>query len=185
MNTFLSRSNAVFAFTLSVLAALTAICSLSTAFKDYSNLVPVRINTGKAVVKNVPDYSAKREKNDLGYVTFDLEADFAKVFDWNTKQLFLYLTAHYKTDDNVVNQVVLWDHIMERGDETKIKLQDRNTEYYFWDDGKGLRGNKNITLTLSMNVIPNAGLLPLATSPTTHVFTFPNQYLSSDKQPKS
>ena len=24
--------------------------------------------------KNVPDYSASREKNDLGFITFDLEA---------------------------------------------------------------------------------------------------------------
>lgn len=25
--------------------------------------------------KNVPDYSASREKNDLGYLTFDLQTD--------------------------------------------------------------------------------------------------------------
>ena len=25
--------------------------------------------------KNVPDYSASREKNDLGFITFDLQAD--------------------------------------------------------------------------------------------------------------
>ena len=178
MNTLLSRTNAVFAFTLSVLAALTILCALSTAFKNYSDIVPIRLSTGKQVIKNVADFSASREKNDLGFVTFNLEADFADAFDWNTKQLFLYLTAQYQTQGNVVNQVVLWDHIIERGDETKISLRNQHTKYYFWDDGNGLKGNNNVTLTLSLNVIPNAGLLPLATSPIYHTFAFPNEYVS-------
>lgn len=114
MNTLLSRTNAIFAFTLSVLAALTAICSVSTAFKNYSDLVDIKMTANKKLVKNVADYSAGRERNDLGFITFDLEADFGPAFDWNTKQLFLYLTAHYHTKNNVVNQVVLWDKILRR-----------------------------------------------------------------------
>ncbi len=31
------------------------------------------IKTVKVVVKHVPDYSASREKNDLGFLTFDLQ----------------------------------------------------------------------------------------------------------------
>lgn len=150
MNTLLSRTNAIFAFTLSILAFLTFICSLSTAFKSYNELVDIKMSSVKKVVKNVADYSAGREKNDLGFITFNLDADFTPAFDWNTKQLFLYLTAHYKTKNNVDNQVVLWDHIMERGDEPKVNLKNQHTKYYFWDDGNGLKGNDNVTLTLSM-----------------------------------
>ncbi len=36
----------------------------------------------------------------------------------------------------------------------------RFSRYYFWDDGNGLLGHKNVTMTLSWNVIPNAGNLP-------------------------
>lgn len=151
---------------------------MSTAFKDYSKVMDIKLTTGKAVVKNVADYSAGREKNDLGFLTFNLEGDFAKVFDWNTKQIFLYMTAHYETSNNPVNQVVLWDHIIERGDETKIKLSNQHTKYYFWDDGNGLKGNKNVTLTLSMNVVPNAGFLPITTSSFIHSFSFPNDYIT-------
>jgi signal peptidase complex subunit 3 len=116
MNTLLSRTNAIFAFTLSVLAALTLICALSTTFKAYNTSVKdVKMSTTKKLVKNVADYSAGRERNDLGFISFNLEADFAPAFDWNTKQLFLYMTAHYKTRANVLNQVVLWDHIIQRG----------------------------------------------------------------------
>jgi hypothetical protein len=57
----------------------------------------------KVVVKHVPDYSASREKNDLGFLTFDLHADLSPLFNWNVKQLFLYLTAEYTTPQNEVN----------------------------------------------------------------------------------
>ena len=35
-----------------------------------------------------------------------------------------------------------------------------NTKYYFWDDGNGLLNHQNVTMTLSWNIIPNAGNLP-------------------------
>jgi len=181
MNTLLSRTNAIFAFTLSILASLTFMCSLSTGFKGYGELMDVKITSVKKVVKNVADYSAGRERNDLGFLTFDMDADFTKVFDWNTKQLFLYLTAHYSTKNNVVNQVVLWDHIIERGDQPKVSLKNHHTKYYFWDDGNGLKGNSNITLTMSMNIIPNAGILPITSASTIHSFAFPNEYITKNQ----
>jgi len=180
MNTLLSRTNAIFAFTLSVLASLTLICALSTTFKGYNQLVDVKISTTKKLVKNVADYSAGRERNDLGFISFNLDADLTQVFDWNTKQLFLYMTAIYKTKANVLNEVVLWDHIIQRGEPTKINLRNQHTKYYFWDDGNGLKANDNITLTLSMNVIPNAGLLPISTVPSIHSFSFPNEYITKN-----
>ena len=38
-----------------------------------------------------------------------------------------------------VNQVVLWDKIIKRGDNAKLDYRSMNTKYYFWDDGNGLR----------------------------------------------
>ena len=97
------------------------------------------MNTVKVVVKHVPDYSASREKNDLGFLTFDLKADLTPLFNWNVKQLFLYLTAEYETKNNVVNQVVLWDKIIQRGENAVLDYRSMNTKYYFWDDGNGLK----------------------------------------------
>jgi hypothetical protein len=68
--------------------------------QDYSTVA--NIKTVKVVVKHVPDYSASREKNDLGFLTFDLQADLTPLFNWNVKQLFLYLTAEYTTPANEV-----------------------------------------------------------------------------------
>lgn len=55
--------------------------------------------------KNVPEYAVSREKNDLGALRFDMTSDLTPLFNWNTKQLFLYLVAEYETQNNKVNQV--------------------------------------------------------------------------------
>ncbi|KAI4873953.1 hypothetical protein NFI96_033727 [Prochilodus magdalenae] len=156
MNTVLSRANSLFAFSLSVMAALTFGCFITTAFKDRS--VPVNIHVSKVMLKNVDDFTGPRERSDLGFVTFDMSADI----------LF--------SSTKVLNQVVLWDKIVLRGDNTKLNLKDMKSKYLFFDDGNGLRANKNITLTLSWNVVPNAGILPLVMGSGHISLPFPDTY---------
>uniref|UniRef100_A0A8C1XVF7 Signal peptidase complex subunit 3 n=1 Tax=Cyprinus carpio TaxID=7962 RepID=A0A8C1XVF7_CYPCA len=174
MNTVLSRANSLFAFSLSVMAALTFGCFITTAFKDRS--VPVDIHVSKVMIKNVDDFTGPRERSDLGFVTFDISANLQPIFDWNVKELFLYLTAEYSTKSNALNQVVLWDRIVLRGDNTKLNLKDVKSKYFFFDDGSGLRANKNITLILSWNVVPNAGILPSVMGSGHKSLAFPETY---------
>ncbi|XP_041079588.1 signal peptidase complex subunit 3 [Polyodon spathula] len=174
MNTLLSRANSLFAFSLSVMAALTFGCFVTTAFKDRS--APVDIQVSRVMLKNVDDFTGPRERSDLGFITFDVTADLRPIFDWNVKQLFLYLSADYETKSNALNQVVLWDKIILRGENTKLSLKDMKSKYFFFDDGNGLRGNKNITLTLSWNVVPNAGVLPLVMGSGHKSVPFPDAY---------
>ncbi|XP_054263284.1 signal peptidase complex subunit 3-like isoform X2 [Macrosteles quadrilineatus] len=170
MHSFLSRANAILAYTLTVLAFLTFVCFISTLFIDYRTTS--KIETVVVVV-------ASREKNDLGYLTFNLKTDLTHLFNWNVKQLFLYLTAEYTTSNNVLNQVVLWDKIILRGENAVLDFKNMNTKYYFWDDGNGLKSNPNVTLTLTWNIIPNAGLLPSIFALGHHSFKFPNEYTTS------
>ncbi|XP_037297390.1 uncharacterized protein LOC115444601 [Manduca sexta] len=174
MYSVLTRGNAILTYTLSVLACLTFLCFLSTLTVDYRTAA--QMNTVKVVVKNVPDYGASRERNDLGFLTFDLKTDLSHLFNWNVKQLFLYLTAEYITPNNELNQVVLWDKIILRGENALLDFKNMNTKYYFWDDGNGLKAHNNVTLTLSWNIIPNAGLLPNIQAIGQHSFKFPTDY---------
>lgn len=178
MHTFLSRLNALFAFSLSIVALLTLLFALSTSYKSYDKLAKIDIKTIKTLVRRMPDYNMPDAKeNDLGLIQFNMDADFQECFDWNVKQLFIYLTANYETKDNPVNQIVLWDYILNRGEKGQLRLRNQNPEYYMWDDGFGLKGNSNVTLTLSMNIIPNAGFLQTAQSPIVHTFSFPDLYI--------
>ncbi|CAE1231134.1 SPCS3 [Acanthosepion pharaonis] len=165
MNTFLSRANTIFAFTLSVMAALTFACFLSTGFNDLQ--ASTTIKTGRVLVKNLRDYQADRERN------------ISKLFNWNVKLLFLYLTAEYETAEHKINQVVIWDKIIRRGENAILDYRSMNTKYHFWDLGNGLRGNKNVSLALSWNVIPNAGTLPKVAGNGRYEFAFPDDYASS------
>ncbi|XP_018591261.1 signal peptidase complex subunit 3 [Scleropages formosus] len=174
MNTVLSRANSLFAFSLSVMAALTFGCFITTAFKERT--VPVHIHVSKVLLKNVDDFTGPRERSDLGIINFDISADLEPIFDWNVKELFLYLSAEYTTKSNALNQVVLWDKIIQRGEKTNIILKDVKSKYFFFDDGNGLRANKNVTLTLSWNVVPNAGILPLITGSGHMSLPFPETY---------
>ena len=73
-------------------------CVTRLHLRAISNIFQVNV-----VVKHVSDYSASREKNDLGFLTFDLNADLNPLFNWNVKQLFLYLSAEYQTPKNEVS----------------------------------------------------------------------------------
>ncbi|EDL35641.1 mCG1368, isoform CRA_a [Mus musculus] len=171
MNTVLSRANSLFAFSLSVMAALTFGCFITTAFKDRS--VPVRLHVSRIMlIRFVRKLCAAVQSLESLTVGLHLE----NIFDWNVKQLFLYLSAEYSTKNNALNQVVLWDKIVLRGDNPKLLLKDMKTKYFFFDDGNGLKGNRNVTLTLSWNVVPNAGILPLVTGSGHVSVPFPDTY---------
>ncbi|KXZ50940.1 hypothetical protein GPECTOR_14g187 [Gonium pectorale] len=89
-------------------------------------------------------------------VTFDLNADLRSVFSWNTKQLFVYVQAEYETDENRVNEVVLWDHIVQQKDKAHLRLSGHKTKYAFIDAGRNLRG-RTVNLTLVWCVMPRVG----------------------------
>jgi len=38
-----------------------------------------------------------------------------------------------------LNQVVIWDKIIRRGETAVLDLRDMKAKYYFFDDGHGLR----------------------------------------------
>ncbi|CAI8046774.1 Signal peptidase complex subunit 3 [Geodia barretti] len=189
MNTALSRLNAVFAFSLSVLASLTFLCFLSTAFVDKTSSPSISVHP-EVILRGAHDFGL--DLKDLATLKFDLGANLSSLFDWNTKQLFVLVTAHYRTRNNVRvtvvdvlpvthplpqprNQVVLWDRIIRRGDSAILDLRSAATKYNFFDDGRGLKGNQNMTLQVSWNVVPIAGRLPLIWS-SQYSLPFPNSY---------
>ncbi|RMZ79649.1 hypothetical protein DV738_g3130, partial [Chaetothyriales sp. CBS 135597] len=115
MHSSLNRAQAVFGFLTSwAIAAVAAVALLS--------LVPLPAPTSSPtasisvrdvqVVKGRPNYySPKREE--YAQIKFDLNANLSSLFNWNTKQVFLYVTANYPSDiDDQVSEAVIWDHII-------------------------------------------------------------------------
>lgn len=47
------------------------------------------------------DYAAEGSKSDVAMLSLNIQADVSGVFNWNVKQLFMYLVAEYSTMKNV------------------------------------------------------------------------------------
>jgi signal peptidase complex subunit 3 len=137
MHSVLSRLNAIFAFTVSVVAVLGAGLYLTSFIYEQNGQVD--LSTSKVLVKHAAEMTAGRKKNDVAFLNFNMDVDLSHLFNWNVKQLFLYLTAEYTTKSNKINQVVLWDKIILKGQNTNLKLKSLKTKYNLWDDGDGLK----------------------------------------------
>ena len=111
-------------------------------------------------------------------ISLNIHADMSPIFNWNVKQLFIYLVAEYSTMKNVVNQVVLWDRIIKRTDPLVILEESIHPKYYFLDDGSNLLSHQNVTLLLKWNIVPNAGRLENAEGAAQYVVKFPSNYVT-------
>ncbi|XP_078086873.1 signal peptidase complex subunit 3-like isoform X2 [Mustelus asterias] len=84
--------------------------------------------------------------------------------------------TEYATEKNTLNQVVLWDKILQRGENPRLNLPNVSPKYLFLDDGNGLKGNQNVSLSLSWNIVPNAGILYLIPASGQKVIPLPENY---------
>jgi len=58
--------------------------------------------------KNVPDFTTTRQKKDLAIINnLAVKVDLDTVFNWNVKEVFMYLIAEYKSDTNVSRVLVI------------------------------------------------------------------------------
>ncbi|KAJ5649676.1 Signal peptidase 22kDa subunit [Penicillium longicatenatum] len=126
MHSSLNRAQAVFGFFTTVACVVAAVAALSTL------LFPTTATTTSVDLKNVQVvkgrphyYSTKR--SEYAQIRFDLDADLTPLFNWNTKQVFVYVYATYSSsnDPNSLlrdSEAVIWDAIIPA-----------QTSQYTWD----------------------------------------------------
>ena len=116
--------------------------------------------------------------HDQAILSLQMDADLRSVFNWNVKQLFVYVTAEYETEANVLNQVVVWDQIVTEPQHAWIRSSSVANKYSLTDQGYGLKSN-NVTLVVNWNTVPSTGLLTLHHSySSVHTFDVPEEYSS-------
>ncbi|KAI4139111.1 MAG: hypothetical protein LQ341_004351 [Variospora aurantia] len=66
------------------------------------------------VVKGRPHYHSPK-KEEYAHIKFDLHADLTSLFNWNTKQLFVWVMATYpsRVASEPPSQAIIWDTIIE------------------------------------------------------------------------
>jgi signal peptidase complex subunit 3 len=114
---------------------------------------------------------------DRALLSFDLHVDLRPAFHWNIKQLFVFVVATYKTDTNPINEVVLWDKIVESIHPEDMVITEDNiiVKYALVDQGAELRG-KEVELRLMWDHMPLTGGLFQDKSTNSSTFTLPSEY---------
>ena len=117
---------------------------------------------------------------DRALLSFDIDADMNPAFHWNVKQIFVYVVASYETESKIINDVVIWDKIIENIDTVETKhIREENVfvKYALVDQGKGLRG-KDVTLKLMWDHMPITGFVYMdeQDKTTTSSFALPTEY---------
>lgn len=177
MHSIWSRANTIFAFSLTILTIITLLAFISSFFSQ--KVVKVELSALNPRVKSVSDYSIEEGKSDMVMMSLNIHADVSPIFNWNVKQLFVYLIAEYSTMKNIVNQVVIWDKIIRRTDPKHVILEHSvNPKYYFLDDGSNLLSHQNVTLVMKWNIVPNAGYLETSQGDGLYIAKLPSNYIS-------
>ncbi|MCO5596145.1 hypothetical protein L7F22_050205 [Adiantum nelumboides] len=110
---------------------------------------------------------------DFMKVSFDIDADFTSLFNWNTKQVFLSLVAEYPTKRHELNQVVLWDRIVRSKKDANVYLLDATNKYPFREVSKNFANVNGSTFTLKWNTMPKVGILAYGDEQRTNEYSIP------------
>lgn len=96
---------------------------------------------------------------------FDLDYDITPLFNWNTKQVFLYAIAEYPgSRPDINNRVVFWDRIVTDVSDAKKSFSNIEGAYKFWDPNRKFR-EQNATVKLEYNIQPYTGFLQFGEIP--------------------
>ncbi|KAF8504104.1 signal peptidase 22kDa subunit [Gautieria morchelliformis] len=160
MHSIYQRINGISALLSSCLLALLAAIALSSLAIQATR--PSAAASLSAVSLKVYKEQAERfrgKRQELAFYTFDYEADLTPLFDWNTKQIFLYLSAEYTNAQGVKNDVVLWDRIVRRKRDAKIKIKGVKNKYRFRELSTSFSNVSPANFTLKYNLMPYVGVL--------------------------
>ncbi|KAK3679941.1 Signal peptidase complex subunit [Recurvomyces mirabilis] len=113
MHNTLTRIQNVFGFFTSVAFAVAAAIALSVVLSSQTPSASLELRNVQVVKGRPHYYSTKREE--YAHVKFDLDADLSTLFNWNTKQIFAYITASYpSTTPSTIpaSEAIIWDAII-------------------------------------------------------------------------
>ncbi|KAF6842556.1 signal peptidase subunit [Colletotrichum musicola] len=110
----LTRAQNTFGFFTTVAFCVAALIAATDFITPRAPTVNELKTTNVQVVKGRPHYYSTK-KEEYAIIKFSLDADLSDLFTWNTKQVFVYVTAewpHESKGQNATNQAVIWDQII-------------------------------------------------------------------------
>ncbi|KAF9881040.1 signal peptidase subunit family protein [Colletotrichum karsti] len=114
----LTRAQNAFGFFTTVAFVVAAFIAATDFAAPRAPTVRELKTTNIQVVKGRPHYYSPK-KEEYAIIKFSLDADLSDLFTWNTKQVFVYVTAEWPDNSkkaipgvNATNEAVIWDQII-------------------------------------------------------------------------
>ncbi|PAV15083.1 signal peptidase [Pyrrhoderma noxium] len=101
----------------------------------------------------------RQRNHEYGFARFNVSADLTSLFNWNTKQLFVYVQAEYTSADGTQNEIVIWDRIVRRKEDAFIKVSNGRPKYPLRDMARTFKNASPANYTLKYNLMPHVGVL--------------------------
>ncbi|KAL3422915.1 signal peptidase subunit [Phlyctema vagabunda] len=112
MHSTLVRAQNVFGFFTTVCFAVAALIAASDIISPRTPSASVSIKDVQVVRGRPHYYSTKKEE--YAHIRFNMNADLSSLFTWNTKQVFVYVSATWPSNSTGArdNEAVIWDTII-------------------------------------------------------------------------
>lgn len=112
MHSALVRLQNVFGFFTTVAFTVAAVIAMSSFVSPQAPSASIQLRNVQVVRGRPHYYSSKREE--YANIRFDLDTDLTSLFNWNTKQVFLYLKAVYPSllPSEPPSEAIIWDAIL-------------------------------------------------------------------------
>ncbi|KAF2202632.1 signal peptidase 22 kDa subunit [Delitschia confertaspora ATCC 74209] len=112
MHSTLVRAQNVFGFFTTVAFCVAAVIALSVVVSPQTPSASVKLRNVQVVRGRPHYYSYKKEE--YAHIKFDLDTDLTSLFNWNTKQVFVYLKAIYPSlkASEPPSEAIIWDAIL-------------------------------------------------------------------------
>ncbi|KAI8871307.1 SPC22-domain-containing protein [Ramicandelaber brevisporus] len=149
----------------STIASLDSSSSNLTWSNGYAQLTANSVNTIFGNVYRNDMLDTRSGYAEFTRINFSIDADLSHLFDWNTKQLFLYLSVEYETPKHGRNQVVIWDKIVKSKEEARELRITESNKYPFRHVDGHFKDTNNAKLVLRWDVAPYVGLMLPETVP--------------------
>lgn len=175
MYSWTARVNVVFFLAFLALVASTWGSSLTTMW--YRPVSPSRLDNVR-----IPQLKFTRRhyvQGDEAVVELRLDADLRDIWNWNVKQLFVYIRADFVSANEKSNHIVIWDRVVTEVEDALLQENIR-AEYLMTDESAQLR-DANVTLSVHWDIMPWIGALRRGGGPVHNSVSvrFPQSYIET------
>ncbi|KAG5438663.1 hypothetical protein PCK2_000932, partial [Pneumocystis canis] len=133
MNSTIQRLNTLSSLWINALLILCIWIAIFTYFDDHHTTSNIDLITAYRKTTSI-QHAFRNLRQEYAFVRFNVNTNMTSLFNWNTKQVFVYAVASYASSKHYPsNDVILWNHIIRNKTEAIIQIKNQLNLFAFND----------------------------------------------------